>query len=128
MLASKSWKIANLNAHTSPRRGSIDQITHVFQICHLEDGAYFGELALLMEDERWIASVIAAENSEVFVLSRVDFQYILTPYPDLLTHLQNIVLARPEQTSLFEKARELNSPTTVSGNVNISSIKVKRRD
>ncbi|TGZ32316.1 Potassium/sodium hyperpolarization-activated cyclic nucleotide-gated channel 4 [Temnothorax longispinosus] len=98
------------------------------EICHLEDGAYFGELALLMEDERWIASVVAAENCEVYVLSRGDFQYALTPYPDLLAHLQKVALARPEQTPLLEKAHELDSPTIMSGNVNISSIKVKRRD
>ncbi|XP_011874430.1 PREDICTED: potassium/sodium hyperpolarization-activated cyclic nucleotide-gated channel 1-like [Vollenhovia emeryi] len=97
------------------------------EICHLEQGAYFGELALLMEDERWNASVVAAENCEVYILSRVDFQYALTPYPDLLAHLQNVVLARPEQTPLLERAHELDSLMT-SGNVNISSIKVKRRD
>lgn len=97
------------------------------QICHLEDEAYFGELALLMENERWIASVVAAENCEVYVLSRVDFQYILTPYPDLLVYLRNVALARPEQIPLLEKVRELDSPTTTSENINISNIKVKRR-
>jgi len=91
----------------------------------LEVGAHFGELALLMEDERWIASVIAAENCVVYVLSRADFQYALSSYPDLLVYLQNIILARPEHTPLLEKVRE-DTPTT--GNVNLSSIKVKRRD
>ncbi|XP_018314248.1 potassium/sodium hyperpolarization-activated cyclic nucleotide-gated channel 2 [Mycetomoellerius zeteki] len=98
------------------------------EICHLEDGAYFGELALLMEDERWIASVIAAENCEVYILSRANFQNALISYPDLLAHLQNVMLARLEQTPLLEKAREPDSPRTMTGNVNISSIKVKKKD
>ncbi|KYM97158.1 Potassium/sodium hyperpolarization-activated cyclic nucleotide-gated channel 1, partial [Cyphomyrmex costatus] len=98
------------------------------EICHLEDGSYFGELALLMEDERWLASVIAAENCKVYILSRVDFQNALVSYPDLLTHLQNVVLSRPEQTQLLEKAGEPDSPTRMSGNINISSIKVKKKD
>ncbi|XP_018369234.1 PREDICTED: potassium/sodium hyperpolarization-activated cyclic nucleotide-gated channel 1-like [Trachymyrmex cornetzi] len=98
------------------------------EICHLEDGAYFGELALLMEDERWIASVIAAENCEVHILSRANFQNALMSYPDLLAHLQNVMLARLERTPLLEKARESDSPTTMTGNVNISSIKVKKKD
>ncbi|KAL0129336.1 hypothetical protein PUN28_004203 [Cardiocondyla obscurior] len=96
------------------------------EICHLEDGSYFGELALVMEDDRWIASVIAVENCMVYILSRASFQYILKPYPDLLAYLENIALTRLEQTPLLEKARELNS-SRISGNVNISSIKVKRR-
>ncbi|KAL6266965.1 hypothetical protein P5V15_000049 [Pogonomyrmex californicus] len=98
------------------------------EICHLEDGAYFGELALLIEDERWIASVAAVENCEVYVLLRANFQYILTPYPDLLVYLQNITLARPEQTPLLEKIQDPDSPMTMSGNINISSIKVKKRN
>lgn len=80
-----------------------------------------------MENERWIASIIAVENCEVYVLSRAVFQYALMPYPDILTHLQNIVLARPEKTPLLEKIRE-DSPTTMSGSIDISSIKVKKKD
>ncbi|KYM79373.1 Potassium/sodium hyperpolarization-activated cyclic nucleotide-gated channel 1 [Atta colombica] len=98
------------------------------EICHLEDGAYFGELALLMEDERWIASVIAAENCEVHILSRVDFQNALMSYPNLLTYLQNVMLERLEQTPLLEKIRESDSLMTMTGNVNISSIKIKKKD
>ncbi|EGI66247.1 Potassium/sodium hyperpolarization-activated cyclic nucleotide-gated channel 2 [Acromyrmex echinatior] len=97
------------------------------EICHLEDGAYFGELALLMEEEHWIASVIAVEICEVHILSRTDFQNSLKSYPNFLAYLQNIILARVEQTSLLEKAREPDSPMTMTGNINISSIKRKKK-
>ncbi|KAG5325329.1 HCN2 protein, partial [Pseudoatta argentina] len=98
------------------------------EICHLEDGAYFGELALLMEEDCWIASVIAVEICEVHILSRTDFQNFLKSYPNLLEYLQNVMFARVEQTSLLEKVREPDSPMTMTGNVNISSIKVKKKD
>ncbi|XP_028046927.1 potassium/sodium hyperpolarization-activated cyclic nucleotide-gated channel 1 [Monomorium pharaonis] len=97
------------------------------EICHLEDGAYFGELALLMEDDRWIASVVAAENCEVHVLTRLDFRNALALHPELLTHLQNVTLARSERT-LLEEVHEREAPPIMSGNINISSIKTKRRD
>ncbi|EFN77774.1 cAMP-dependent protein kinase regulatory subunit, partial [Harpegnathos saltator] len=98
------------------------------EICHLEDGAYFGEIALVMEDEWRIASVVAVENCEVHVLSRVSFQRILMPYPDLLNHLRNVALTFLEQMLPLEEAYELDSSALTSVKINISSIKTKRRD
>ncbi|KAM0728266.1 Potassium/sodium hyperpolarization-activated cyclic nucleotide-gated channel 2 [Formica fusca] len=97
------------------------------EIYHMEDGAYFGELALVIEDEHWIASVVAVENCEIYILSRSDFQHTLAPYPDLLAHLQNVALARLEQTPLLKKVHEADASPSF-GNVNISSIKAKKRD
>lgn len=94
------------------------------EIYHMEDGEYFGELALVMEDEHWIASVIAVENCEVYILSRADFQYTVAAYPELLAHLQNVALARLEQMPLLKK---IQPDASSVGNVNISSIKAKRR-
>lgn len=96
----------------------------MLQIYHMEDGAYFGELALVIEDEHWIASVIAVEICEVYILSRTDFQHIVASYPELFAYLQNVALARLEQMPLLKKIQE---PDASVGNVNISSIKAKRR-
>jgi len=93
------------------------------QICHLEDGTYFGELALVMEDERKTGSVVAVENCTVYILSRTDFQYALSPYPELLGHLKNIALAHLEQ-SLEQTS---NSSTTDEG-ISISSMKIRRKN
>lgn len=109
------------------KQALISQIIRVscMQIYHMEDGAYFGELALVMEDEHWIASVIAVENCEIYILLRADFLHVLAPYPDLLAHLQNVALARLEQIPLLKKVQP-NASASI-GNVNISSIKTKRR-
>lgn len=81
-----------------------------------------------MEDEWRIASVVAVENCEVHVLSRVNFQRVLMSYPDLLTYLQNVALTFLEQTLPLEEAYELDSSALASVKINISSIKTKRRD
>ncbi|XP_020295125.1 potassium channel KOR1-like isoform X2 [Pseudomyrmex gracilis] len=88
------------------------------EICHLEDGASFDELALLMENELRMATVVAVENCEVYILTRVDFQRIFMFYPDIRSQLQNIVLASVEKMSPLER----ESSSTLSRSINISSI------
>lgn len=81
-----------------------------------------------MEDEWRIASVVAVENCEVYVLSRVYFQRVLTLYPDLLSHLQSAALAFLEQTLSLEEACKLDPSALATVKINISSIKTKRRE
>jgi CRP-like cAMP-binding protein len=87
----------------------------------LEDGTYFGELALVMEDKRKTGSVVAVECCTVYILSRTDFQHALSPYPELLAHLQNIALAHLEQPL------DRTSDSSSAG-INISSMKIRRKD
>ncbi|EZA51460.1 Potassium/sodium hyperpolarization-activated cyclic nucleotide-gated channel [Ooceraea biroi] len=99
------------------------------EMCHLEDGAYFGELSLVLEDEPRLVKIVAVENSEVYILSRVDFNRVLVPYPDLLNYLQEVTLVNLEQTPGLEKiCEDRDSLLSVSGGVNISGIKAKRKD
>lgn len=97
------------------------------EIYHMEDGAYFGELALVIEDEHWIASVIAVENCEIYILSRGDFLYALAPYPELLIYLQNVALARLEQVPLLKKVYNPDDPSLLE-TVNISNRYAKRNN
>lgn len=52
-------------------------------LSHLSDGNFFGELSLLDNDPR-SASVIAAEDAELFILSRKQFYQLITANPDIL--------------------------------------------
>ncbi|KAG5889002.1 hypothetical protein JTB14_033932 [Gonioctena quinquepunctata] len=52
------------------------------EICHLEDGAHFGEIALIFNEPR-VATVKAVTPCELFVLNRSDFLDVLKPYPDI---------------------------------------------
>lgn len=68
------------------------------EVCHLEDGAHFGEIALVMPDERRIASVVAIEICELYRLDRADFARTIHPYPMLWERIKKIAIERHEKT------------------------------
>ncbi|XP_053979382.1 potassium/sodium hyperpolarization-activated cyclic nucleotide-gated channel 1-like [Hylaeus volcanicus] len=97
------------------------------EVCHLEDGTYFGEMALVMESDHRIATVIAVETCEVNVLDRNDFRRHISPYPDLLNRLQNVALEHLEKSLALGDAYNLDAPTGPRY-INISSIQSSRKD
>lgn len=50
-------------------------LTIDFQVCHLEDGTHFGEVALLMKDSKRMATVVAVEITQLYRLDAADFKY-----------------------------------------------------
>ncbi|KOC70603.1 Potassium/sodium hyperpolarization-activated cyclic nucleotide-gated channel 2 [Habropoda laboriosa] len=95
------------------------------EVCHLEDGSYFGEIALVMDSEHRIATVVAVEICEINVLRRDDFRRFISPYPDLLNRLQNVALDHLNKSLLLDVAQDLAVSHTPQY-INISSIKSKR--
>ncbi|KAF3429792.1 hypothetical protein E2986_01475 [Frieseomelitta varia] len=95
------------------------------EVCHLQDGSYFGEIALVMDTEHKIATVVAVETSEICVLYRHDFQRFISPYPDLLNRLQNVALEHLNKSLFLDLAQDLGTPIT-SQYINISNIKSKK--
>ncbi|KAJ8925686.1 hypothetical protein NQ315_009533 [Exocentrus adspersus] len=73
------------------------------EICHLEDGAHFGEVALLIKDTFRIATVIAVEVSEIYRLDQKDFVKAINPYPDLLANIQHIAAERMEVATMLDE-------------------------
>lgn len=72
-------------------------------MCHLEDGAHFGEVALLIKDTYRIASVVAVEVSEIYRLDQRDFVKAISPYPDLLSNIQHIAEERMEVSMMLDE-------------------------
>lgn len=68
------------------------------EVCHLADGNHFGEIALVMEGEKRVASVIAVDPCELFNLSRKDFHKAIEPYPDLYFRIRKIAQDRIVKT------------------------------
>ncbi|XP_068086411.1 potassium/sodium hyperpolarization-activated cyclic nucleotide-gated channel 1 [Anabrus simplex] len=68
------------------------------EVCHLEDGAHFGEIALVMEDERRVANVVAVETCELYKLTRADFLEAVAPYPHLLKRIEQTARERLQLT------------------------------
>ncbi|XP_051160814.1 potassium/sodium hyperpolarization-activated cyclic nucleotide-gated channel 1-like [Leptopilina boulardi] len=94
------------------------------EICHLDDGCYFGEIALVMENEMRIASVYTIERCEMLILTRENFLQAISNYPGLLNRLQKIALQRLEFINLpGESSTDQNS---IPINVNISNIRGSR--
>ncbi|XP_012525099.3 potassium/sodium hyperpolarization-activated cyclic nucleotide-gated channel 1-like [Monomorium pharaonis] len=71
------------------------------EVCHLEDGAHFGEIALVMPDERRVASVVAVETCELYRLDRADFARTIHPYPMLWEQIKKIAIERHERTTVL---------------------------
>ncbi|KAJ3646282.1 hypothetical protein Zmor_023875 [Zophobas morio] len=81
--------------------GSVAVYTiHEQEICHLEDGSYFGEISLIINEPR-VASVVAITNCEVFRLSRRDFLEAIEPYPNLSSRIRDSALARLKRTQMM---------------------------
>ncbi|XP_077272199.1 potassium/sodium hyperpolarization-activated cyclic nucleotide-gated channel 1 [Temnothorax americanus] len=72
------------------------------EVCHLEDGAHFGEIALVMPDERRVASVVAVKICELYRLDRADFARTIHPYPMLWEQIKKIAVERHERTTILD--------------------------
>lgn len=71
------------------------------EVCHLEDDAHFGEIALVMPDERRVASVVAVEICKLYRLDRADFSRTIHPYPMLWEQIKKIAIERHEKTMVL---------------------------
>ncbi|OAD61412.1 Potassium/sodium hyperpolarization-activated cyclic nucleotide-gated channel 2 [Eufriesea mexicana] len=73
------------------------------EVCHLEDGAHFGEVALVMPNEMRVASVVAVETCELYRLNRADFARTIHPYPMLWERIKKIAIERHEKTMILNE-------------------------
>lgn len=88
---------------------------YLFQVTHLYDGDHFGEVALVTDNPRRNAAVIAAEPSELYKLDHIDFRRAIMPYPDLLLKIERIAAERIEVISAME---ERNMRQSVKAEIN----------
>lgn len=72
-------------------------------MCHLQDGAYFGEMGLISKDSKRIANVVAIETTEVFRLDRRVFNNYVKTTPDLYKKMERIADRRRENTLVMEE-------------------------
>lgn len=69
----------------------------------MEDGDHFGEIALLVADQRRVASVIAIEVCEVYRLDRKDFRQCIDVHSELFAEIERIATERVERTVRIEE-------------------------
>lgn len=80
------------------------------EICHLGDGAYFGEIALVIEEKR-VASVVAVDSCELLELNRMDFQSAVEPYPEYFFRLKKMAQDRLQGVQSVQDHRETGDET-----------------
>ncbi|GAB1868363.1 Potassium/sodium hyperpolarization-activated cyclic nucleotide-gated channel 1-like [Camponotus japonicus] len=73
------------------------------EMCHLSDGDHFGEIALLVADQRRVASIIAIEVCEVYRLDRKDFRQCIDVHSELFAEIERIATERVEKTVRVEE-------------------------
>ncbi|KAG5871341.1 hypothetical protein JTB14_018595 [Gonioctena quinquepunctata] len=54
------------------------------EVCHLQDGAYFGEISLVTKNHLVLTTVIAIETSHLYRLKKKDFEHCLKQNKDVL--------------------------------------------
>jgi CRP-like cAMP-binding protein len=72
------------------------------EVCHLQDGAYFGEISLVFKDKRRTANIIALEICEVYKLDRKIFRNTFKASSQLFNMLEEVANERLEITQMFE--------------------------
>ncbi|KAI4455004.1 i[[h]] channel isoform e [Holotrichia oblita] len=73
------------------------------EVCHLQDGGYFGEMSLIAKDSKRIANVVAIETTEVYRLERKHFNGYLKTLPELYKKLERVAESRRENTLVMEE-------------------------
>lgn len=72
-------------------------------LAYLKDGHYFGEMALLKDDEKRMATVTAINRIELIKILRKDFQKLLEAYPSVKANLEKVVEKRKERNVQISK-------------------------
>lgn len=72
------------------------------EICHLNDGAYFGEISVLMKDHKRTASIIAIETTRIFKLNKEDFEKCFRRNDPVYNIILDLAKRRIEETSQIE--------------------------
>ena len=72
-------------------------------MCHFEDGAHFGEIALLVQDRKRIATIVAIAVSEIYRLDRKDFRKYFAADKELMKKIEKIATTRIEQSILIDE-------------------------
>lgn len=72
------------------------------EVCHLRDGDFFGEIALVMKHRFRTASVVAVTNCELFRLERADFESSIACYPTVYEDIKKVATNRYERTMLID--------------------------
>ncbi|XP_044758491.1 potassium/sodium hyperpolarization-activated cyclic nucleotide-gated channel 1-like [Coccinella septempunctata] len=73
------------------------------EVCHLQDGGYFGEAALVLNHKKSISSVTALEICETYRLDSKTFRNCFKNYPEIFHKLRAEAERREQETNKLEE-------------------------
>ncbi|XP_038210059.1 potassium/sodium hyperpolarization-activated cyclic nucleotide-gated channel 1-like [Zerene cesonia] len=77
------------------------------EVCHLEDGDFFGEIALVMSHRLRTASAVAVTNCELFRLDREDFESYVACYPTVYEDIKKVATDRYERSKTLDEHHKI---------------------
>ena len=75
------------------KTGAVEVIVDGKVAAMLSDGSHFGEICLLTDDRR-VADIVTVKTTDVFSLSKRNFDLLLNEYPDMRRAFENIAMKR----------------------------------
>ncbi|KAJ2948951.1 hypothetical protein O0L34_g5889 [Tuta absoluta] len=73
------------------------------EICHLQDGDFFGEIALVLQSRFRTATVVAVTNCELFRLDKKDFESTIAVFPTVYEDIKKVAYQRLEKTTVMDE-------------------------
>lgn len=73
------------------------------EVCHLEDGDFFGDIALTMKHKLRTATAVAVTNCELFKLNKEDFDSTIACYPTVYEEIEKVAASRLERTHVLDE-------------------------
>ncbi|KAL7294662.1 hypothetical protein TKK_0011965 [Trichogramma kaykai] len=89
------------------------------EMCHMDDGAYFSDVCLVLDHEQRIASVKAIETCEMFIVPRERFRQIVVRYPNLMGRLQKIAIKKLDRVMVMDEIYIAEDPNPKYFNISI---------
>lgn len=72
-----------------------------FEIGHITDGSYFGEIGLLKPNQKQTATVMALETCEIYRLTREDFNYVIQPHSDIWQQMNDLRMQEDDENEIW---------------------------
>ncbi|XP_034948283.1 potassium/sodium hyperpolarization-activated cyclic nucleotide-gated channel 4-like [Chelonus insularis] len=95
------------------------------RVCYLEEDSYFGEIGLVLQNEKRPTTIIAMETCEVYLLHRDDFLKIIESYPYLINRLQKLIIGKLEKFSSSQTFHKFDEPQLTNIDVYDESSEVR---
>ena len=82
------------------KSGTVKIYNNTRDFVTLDKGDMFGELGVISDRDRSLSAIVMSEKSDMYVISKSDFLYMLERYPVLITNLEKILCHRLEQATV----------------------------